>query len=185
MCMWEWATFGSHPWLTWCISCSVLHAVMMMPRPSLVLGLLTTFLLFFLPILDNPGLPNTSSPSTTSSPDKSNHLERLSSTHFLALLLTIVIGCCDLSWKHLWILLHQWCTPKLLIGLFFSFFSLFLLISLLLWNKHAGYVLYARLFWSGGLSDCKTCPFCAFMLWDHCGSGRPLFLFACVHLNNF
>lgn len=28
-------------------------------------------------ILDNPGLPNTSSPSTTSSPDKSNHLEHL------------------------------------------------------------------------------------------------------------
>lgn len=123
MCMWEWATFGSQPWLTWCISCSVLHAVMMMPRPSLVLGLLTTFLLFFLP---DPGQPwaakhfiitiNYLVPWWIQSPVPSliNSLPG-SPTHH-----------CD--WL-LWIVLktpldhgHQWCTPELLIVKFWTFF---------------------------------------------------------------
>lgn len=183
MCMWEWATFGSQPWLTWCISCSVLHAVMMMPRPSLVLGLLTTFLLFFLP---DPGQPwaakhfiitiNYLIPWWIQSPGPSliNSLPGSPTDHCDWLLWIVLKTLLDLAAP----MMHSWTFDCQILDFFFL--NTFYLISLLLWNKHAGYVLYTHLLWSGGLSDCNTCPFCAFMLWDHCGSGRRLFLFAFV-----
>lgn len=175
-----WAALGSLLWLTWYISCSVLHAVMMVmhhapPFPS------DRVAYYFSPVL--PAWPFIITiiyltvwgiqPSGTS---LLNSLPGSPSTDHCDWLLWLALdnttGTC--------------CTHDALLNFRLSnsglFFFPYIFLSPVLWNEHAGHVLYSCLLWSGGLSDCNTCPISAFFPWDHCGSGRPLFLFACVCL---
>lgn len=100
MCAWKLASSGLQPtWLTWCVSCSALHSVMMtmvVPRPSLALGLLTTFLLSLILDVTSPSLSG-SSTSFAVLWWTHNLLElNLEPTYFLAALLHPAIGYCGL-----------------------------------------------------------------------------------------
>lgn len=81
--MWSHVLSSTLWWCWW----SVMHC------PSIVLGLLTPFLLFFLLTIDDLDLPHPS--SSTSLSGESNPAGHHCSTHFLVLhLLTLLIGCC-------------------------------------------------------------------------------------------
>lgn len=140
--------FSSLWW--WCI----------MPHPLLVIGLLTTFLLFFLPDLWWPWPV----------------------TRFIISTIYFTVWLTQPSWlaaaagsvQHHWIMLHSWCT----LIFFWSYFTFFFFWNPYhfpaLWNNHAGHDLGSCLLRSGGLSGSHMCPISSLFPWDHCGSGRLL-----------
>lgn len=120
-----------------------------MPRLRLVLGLLTTFLLFFLPT-------------------RHHHVISLTVWGILcdlfARLTPWLTSCSD------WLIPMNLAAPVMHSWKFWTFFPQNIFLYLMLWTEHAGRVLETRLLWSGGLSDCNSSS--AFFPWDHCRSGR-------------
>lgn len=136
--------FSSLWW--WCI----------MPHPLLVIGLLTTFLLFFLPDLWWPW------PVTRFI---------ISTIYFTVWLiqpswLAAAAGSTPLDYAAL--LMHS----DLFFGPTFTFLNPYHFPAL--WNNHAGHDLGSCLLRSGGLSGSHMCPISSLFPWDHCGSGRLL-----------
>lgn len=101
-------------WWWWCV----------IPRPSLVLGFLITFLLFFLP---GPGWPRPASPFIitiifiTGIPTLLDIIAQLTSwfSVYWPLWLATVAG----PGQYHWTLLYPWCTPELLPVQFLDSFS--------------------------------------------------------------